>query len=113
MAVKMTGATWKDFYSDPEFWPPGAWHEGETVILNGEEMIDMDVDFYEIDDCASLKIAGGVFYPSEDAVDGPTLEAHFKRWLKKQANTYFMVKTPTELADTVRAAIAAAGGKVV
>ena len=37
MTVKTTGAEFKRFYADSEFWPEGASHEGEEILADGEE----------------------------------------------------------------------------
>ena len=38
MTTKTTGMDLKAFYSDPEFWPNGVWHEGEEIIVNGVDL---------------------------------------------------------------------------
>jgi len=37
MTVKTTGAEFKRFYADSEFWPEGASHEEEEILADGEE----------------------------------------------------------------------------
>lgn len=110
MAVKMTGAEWNRFYADAEAWPDGAWHEDEEVTVDGKAPPE-DFDFSSVPDAAMLTVAGGVVYLKE-LEEGPSLEAHFKRWRKRQTTTTLVVDVPHETADAVRAAIAAAGGKV-
>ena len=109
--VKLTGSEWNRFYFDAEAWPDGAWHEGEEITMDGE-MLGDDFDFSAVPDGAMLTVTGGVVYLSEDANYGPSLEAHFKRWRKRQTTTVLVVEVPHEGAEAVRAAIAAAGGKV-
>lgn len=111
MAVKVTGSEWRDFYADPQFWPKGAWHDDEQVLVDGQEPGD-DFNFDEVDSAAILTVAGGIVFMRENAQDGPSLEAHFRRWRKQQTTAVLIVEVPHASADAVRAAIAAAGGKV-
>ena len=59
----------------------------------------------------ALTVAGGIVY-LKGLEEGPSLEAYFKRWRKRQTTTVLVVEVPHEAADAVRAAVAAAGGKV-
>ena len=108
--VKVTGSEWKRFYADAEAWPDGAWHEDEDITVDGKTPGD-DFDFSAVPDVAMLTVTGGVVY-WKDTDEGPSLEAHFKRWRKRQTTTVLVVEVPHEAAEAVRAAIAAAGGKV-
>jgi hypothetical protein len=107
--VKITGAEWKRFYTDDEAWPDGAWHDGEEITIDG--LASDDVDLSDVPDSAIIKLYGGVMYMN-DTEDGPSLEAYFKRWRKRQSTTVLIVEVANELADAVRDAIVAAGGKV-
>lgn len=109
--VRVTGVEWKRFYADAGFWPDGAWHENERITVDGEEPGE-DFDPSSVPDMAMIAVWGGTVFLNETARDGPSLEAHLKRWRKRQATTVLVVETPNEAADAVRAAIAAAGGKV-
>lgn len=111
MAVRVSGSEWRDFYADKSFWPKGAWHDDEEILVNGHPPGD-DFNFDEVDDADILTVSGGIVYPDEDARDGPSLESHFKRWRKRQTTSILIVEVPNESSDAVRAAISAAGGKV-
>lgn len=108
--VKVTGNEWNRFYADPEAWPDGAWHEDEEITVDGKEP-GGDFDFSAIPDAATLNLAGGIVY-FNGLEEGPSLEAHFKRWRKRQTTSVLVVEVPHKAADAVRAAIVAAGGKV-
>ena len=113
MPVKTTGAEWKRFYADKEFWPDEAWHEDEEVIVNGLPTSD-DFDLSAVHDTDVLVVGGGiVFLPDLDMDRGPSLEAHFKRWRKTQNTVSVIVEVDKTKFDAVAAAIKAAGGKVV
>lgn len=111
MATKTTGAEWKRFYADPQFWPEGAWHEDEEVTIDGRTAGDDD-DLSMLNDTAAVTVAGGIVFVQANDDDGPTLEAYFKRWRKQQNTVFLAVEVPREKAEAVRAAIANAGGKV-
>ena len=108
--VKVTGSEWNRFYADTEAWPDGAWHEDEEITIDGKAPSD-DFDFSAVADGAMLTVAGGVVYLN-GLEEGPSLEAHFKRWRKRQTTSVLVVEVPHEAAEAVRAAIAAAGGKL-
>lgn len=114
MTVKTTGAEFKRFYNDPKFWPEGAWHEDEWIEVDGEEPSE-DLPIEAVPDTAAMKITGGVVLglPEKDHSEGPSLEAHFKKWLKLQNTSTFLVQCPKDIADMVKDAIKCVGGKVL
>lgn len=111
MAVKATGREWKDFYEDDNFWPKGAWHEGEEIWIDGKWLEEFTPE--ELSDSSILTVKGGIVYLSEDANDGPSLETFFKRWRKNRNTTIFIVEVSKECTDAMRALIVSAGGKIV
>ena len=108
MTVKTTGAEWNRFYADKTAWPEGTWHEAEQIKVDGEEA---GGDLTSIHGSAVVTVSGGVVY-FDEVHEGPSLEAHFKRWLKKQTTTVLIVEVPNEAAEAVQSAIANAGGRV-
>jgi hypothetical protein len=48
---------------------------------------------------------------NEESTNGPTLEAYFKSWRKKQTTVFMTVEVSRADAEKVQAAITAAGGK--
>lgn len=108
--VKVIGSEWNRFYADAEAWPDGAWHEDEEITIDGNAPPD-DFDFSAVADGAMLTVTGGVVY-MKGQKEGPSLEMHFQRWRKRQTKTVLVVDVPHKVAYAVRAAIAAAGGKV-
>jgi len=109
MAVKTTGAEFKAFYSDESIWPEDSWHDDAILSVDGVDQSDgIDVD--TLSDTATVMIEGGYVKGLED--EEPSLEAYFKRWRKKQNTVMFAVSCDKSVADAVKAAIRAAGGKV-
>lgn len=93
MTVKTTGLQYKAFIKsqDPAFWPEGAWMDDAEVVVDGRPW-NGDVDEDQISDTAEVRVTGGVVFLSEDADDGPSVEAHLKRWLKAQTTMVVMVE---------------------
>lgn len=107
--IKTTGAEYKRFYNDPAAWPDDSWHEDETLIVNGDEWTLGVVD---IPDDAVINLSGGVVFGLPNGTEA-SLEAYFKRWRKRQTTTTFLVECDMDKVDEVKAAVKAAGGKVV
>lgn len=80
--IKTTGAEFKAFYSDKIAWPEGAWHEEETITVDGK--VDDDYDIEKIADAAKVTIEGGIVFKNDQATNGPTMEFHFRAWRKRQ-----------------------------
>ena len=113
MAVKTNGAEFKRFYNDAAFWPEDAWHENEEIEVDGSPFLE-DGCIEEIPDAATVKITGGVVLglPNKGRGEGPSLEAHFKKWLRTQNTVSFVVKCDKANLDALKVAIRAAGGSV-
>ena len=105
MTVKTTGAEFKRFCNDPEFWPEGAWHEGDEILADGEEADILD----EIPGNAVVSITGGIVFGIEG--EEPSLESLFKAWRKKQTTSFVVECKIVDKAEVI-AAIIAAGRKV-
>ena len=108
--VKTTGAEWNKFYSDPEYWGSGQWHDDCVIRINGIETEDDYAD--TLPDTAKVEIDDGYVYLS-DGFDnpGPALETYFRRWKKNQTAIFLSVECPREKYEAVVAAIKAAGGR--
>lgn len=110
MAVKTTGAEFKRFYNDPEFWPDGAWHEDECVSINGEDWSGSD-SYNDVPDDATVRLEDGIVLGLPNDED-PSLETYFKRWRKKRTTVSFVVECDKNQVETVKAVIKSAGGRV-
>ena len=113
MPIKTTGAEFKRFYSDKEWWPKGRWHEGEDVKINGEDVDSTEADLGSVVDTDRLSISGGFVYDDNNDTDCGSLESYFRKWRKQQTNIFLSVECPKDRVDAVKAAITAAGGKVI
>ncbi len=115
MTIKATGKEFNDFYNDPAFWRKhgenveGTWHEDEELFINGE--LVWDYDYTQIQETDSVEIRGGcVFNPV--GVKEVSFEGYFKRWRRLQTTELFVVTTPKDKSDAIKAAVRAAGGVV-
>ena len=113
MTTKTTGAEWSAFYADKSAWPEDAWHEEETVTVDGAEVDNLEFDPANLPPNARVTVSGGVVFLNEESTNGPTLEAYFKSWRKKQNTVFMTVEVSRADAEKVQAAITAAGGKWV
>lgn len=107
--IKTLGAELKRFYHDDKAWPQDAWHEDETLIVNGDEC-EAGID--DIPDNATVNLIGGVVYglPNGSTV---SMETHFRNWRKRQTTTTILVECDLAKLDEVKAAVKAAGGRVI
>lgn len=112
MTVKMSGSEFKRFYNDPKIWPDDVWHEDTEMSVDGVDQPD-GIDDEALSDTAVVSISGGTVYGPQWDGDNPSLETYFKRWRKAQALTFFTVECDKADLDAVKAAIIAAGGKVI
>lgn len=119
MAVKCTGAEFKRFYNDPQYWVSPetsggdhTWHDDGAFYINGVEQPD-GIESEKLLDADEVKIEGGVVFGPVVGTQEPSFEAYFKRWKKAQTTAIFAVECDLEKLDAVKQAIAAAGGKLV
>lgn len=116
MTVKMSGLEFKSFWNDKNAWPGNdgdTYVEDETISVGDIEHVD-GVETEDIKDTDIVKINGGYIYSTADtSLDGKSLETHFKQWKKNKSKTTFIVECDRSIEDAVKAAIIAAGGKVI
>ncbi|MDD2223678.1 MAG: hypothetical protein PHF42_09590 [Pseudomonas sp.] len=115
MTVKVTGAEFKKFYIDKNFWPEGRFHEEVeiTIDVNGEVITNhLEYDLYAVPDDAKITLQGGCVQ-DEDGKEFGAIDTYFRKWRKKQTTTFLVVEVPLDKIETIKATINAAGGKVV
>lgn len=119
MSVKATGAELKAFYSDKTFWPdPGksvndhTWHEDEEILVDGVAL-DPDADIMGVADDAKAVIAGGVVRgPKWGDSEGPSFEAYFKKWRRRQGTAILVISVPKDRESALRSLLSEFGAKV-
>lgn len=110
VSTRTTGAEFKAFYEDKTFWPGGTWHEDEEVTVDGTAVPE-DFALSEVADEARLVLVGG-YVTNEANDDLGSFEGYFRKWRKKQTTAFLAVEVSRDKAESVKAAIIAAGGKV-
>jgi hypothetical protein len=111
MAMKCTGVELKRFHDDNQFWPEDAYFDDLELEVNGKVVAD---DFSITDDLQpndQVRILAGWVHGIDGNLDCP-FETYFRRWRRKQETAYLSVAVPRDRLDALKAAIAAAGGKV-
>lgn len=108
--IKTSGAMFKRFYSDNSAWPDDSWHEDEELLVNGEARGDGSFD--DIPDDATIVLSGGTVFGLPNGTE-TSMELHLKRWLKRQTATVILVECDQSAVDQVKAAVKAAGGRVL
>lgn len=114
MAVKMTGAEWKAFYTDKTFWTDIS-HDEEVITINGKT--DDSATYLDVEDTDVVRVEGGVVYdhgPTGDEYE-PTcsLETYIKRWRKAQKQTILTVKIDKASEKALREIVETLGGKIL
>jgi hypothetical protein len=119
MPTKTTGLELQAFYNDDDYWKnapgqaEGFWHEEIMLEVNGKEVPE---DFSIANDLQpddQVVIIDGTVLSSIPNVDAQLFESFFKKWRKVQSIGYLAVEAPKDKLDAIKAAIRAAGGKVV
>ena len=109
--IKTTGAEFLRFYNDETIWPEGAWHDDETILVNGQEVDHYAEDTIEAD--AQISIEHGVVFKDERGeVELGSFEGYFKKWRKAQNTVFLTVEAPKEKLNAIKAAIRTAGGRI-
>lgn len=113
MAIKTTGAEFKRFYSDEEFWPEDhdVYHDDECITINGEE-IDGAYDLAAVPDDSRVNIEGGCVYDGRFPEKEQSFEGYFRKWRKKQSTATLIVEASKDRIDLLVEAIKEAGGKI-
>lgn len=112
MSTKTNGAELKAFWqlSEP-WWLKDGWVEGDSYILNGEQMDDC-FDPSCCEDSDVIVICSGVIVDQagEKELD---LQSQFRKWRRSLSTRTFLVEIPIGSEDELKAALKALKGKVV
>jgi hypothetical protein len=112
MSVKATGAEIKAFMGDDNFWSQKgeSWAEEVEFEVNGS--VSYDLSLHTLNDNDQIKLVDG-YVVMEQEEEPVSLATFFRRWRKTQTTAYLSVEVPKDKADIIKAAIKAAGGKVI
>ena len=108
MATTVSGAEWNGFYSDPLFWGSNAWHEDETIYVDGVKTEEYD----EVPITSKVKVVGGVILGLPNMEDGASLESSLRAWIKRQNTAIVVVEIDKTKKDALVSAIVSVGGRI-
>jgi len=117
MAIKTTGAEWKRFLADEAYWGDFCVEE-EVISVNGNCLpLDHGTNPKTVQDGDAVAIHEGVVC-SQEYEEGHPKEMHdlaqfFRAWRKKQTHVSFTVECKRDVADFIKTAVVARGGKVL
>ncbi len=109
MPVKTTGIEFKRFYSDPQIWREGVFHDDTEFTVND---VTFEDDISTVADDAIITISGGFLSNDANEVLG-SFERVFKKWKKNQSIRTLVVEVPNESADEFQAIIKLLGCKII
>jgi hypothetical protein len=120
MAVTLTGKEFKAFYEDPQVWKDPSSYVDEMQIFVDGKIFDGQRDdgqyveghVEDIHDHAQVKVEYGTFCANADA-EGEDVCTTIRRWKKAQTTRTLLVEVDVAKLDAFKAAIKAAGGKVL
>lgn len=116
-SVKMSGATFKVFYSDPSVWGESGFHEDEIILINGSPRVEDDqVAYQDVSDTDEIEIKHGYIYESPLQRNGDPIELSraASKWLKSRTEVKLLVSCPADKENELRALLASCGfAKVV
>jgi hypothetical protein len=111
MTTRTTGAEYKRFMADDTWWPAGAYHEDESIDVDGIAL-DGDTNVLDLSDTAEIVIDGGIVFDANGS-DLAGFEAFFRKWKRAQSTVTMTVEVPRDKVDAVKRAIIKAGGKIL
>lgn len=109
--MKIKGAEWNAFYNDNTYWADGVWFDYITLIVDGVEVCDADIDI--VDPMSTVEIFDGVVYFDEDQITCLNFVQFFKNWRKEQKVKTICVEIPNELFDAVCDSLKQQGCKII
>lgn len=113
MAVKMSGAEWRAFYTDKTFWTDIS-HEDEVITINGKS--DDSETYLDVEDTDVVRVEGGTVYEYvDDFSQEPicSLETYIKRWRKAQKQITLAITIDKASEKALREIVKTLGGKVL
>lgn len=108
MTLTVSGAQFKAFYQDPDFWPEDGgdtYHDDVLFLIDGHEAADMDAD--KLADTASVTIVYGGVVEGKGA--GMGLDDYLKKWLSAQSSVLLSIEVPKDKLQEVLATLESAG----
>jgi len=117
MTVKTSGKDFKQWYCDDIEWPKDAYHEDETIKINGRPRSFEFDELQTVSDTDEISLRGGRIYPDYDAGKSVSMEGALRKWLQKQSHEEvferILVEIPKGKRDGFSNHVDAIGGRVL
>lgn len=117
MSIKLSGAEFKRFYSDRAIWGDegsDTYVDDDAYIIDGLPRSAEDEDFNpeDIADAAVVEVTTGYLAHAPKGIPDDYVAA-IRKWLRQQKARSILVEIDASKLDALKAAIKAAGGKVI
>jgi hypothetical protein len=119
--MKVSGKEWNEFYSDPEFWSKGYYHDDDLIYIDGqnvEEMEDYSLENVNNNSIVDIQYGFVLKDPENPGTDlRPTeictLQNYFKRWKRKQTKTKVVIEIDKDKLDELKKVVKSVGAKIL
>lgn len=108
MTIKMLGAEFKRFYSDPIVWAPDTFHDDVLILVDGANASDKDIDLATVSDTATVVIESGEILDGLPGVPDDIADAAIW-WRARQTSADYVVSVPHSQREAFEAALASVG----
>ena len=117
MTVKISGKDFKQWYCDDTEWPKDAYHEDETIKINGRpRSFELD-ELQTVSDSAEISLRGGRIYTDCYAGKSVSMEGALRQWLKQKSHEEaferILVEIPKGTREGFSDHVEAIGGRVL
>ena len=117
MTVKTSGKDFKQWYNDDAEWPKDAYHEDETIKINGRPRSFECDELQTVADADEIALSGGRIYTDDVSGKSVSMEGALRRWLRKKSHEESFDRILVEIPKGKRTAfvfhVECVGGKVL
>jgi hypothetical protein len=97
--VTISGAEFKKFYNDTEWWPEGVYHDDASITVDGKDAYQYEkTDLDKVPDESIITLDGGIVTDIE-GIDHGSLDSYFKKWKKTQTTKTLLLEVKKEDVD--------------
>ncbi|WP_018234250.1 hypothetical protein [Thioalkalivibrio thiocyanodenitrificans] len=113
-SILTTGAEWKRFLSDHQFWPPTVTFRNALIEIDGQRADAAEIArLDDIPNDASMKVSGGAVYQEGQEIPIKTLKSHFNKWRRQIKKVCLVIECPADKAEVIRKAALEQGAKIL
>lgn len=108
----LTGAEFKQFYSDTSIWAEDTYVEDDVLAINGEDVDGAVFDPDALKDTDLVQVLSGYLVMCPPGVPEDYVET-VRHWKRSRATRTLVIEVPVELLDEVVRQVQAAGGRIL